>query len=346
MKLIDFRSLDKKAQAEVRRRAILDYKSMSPKNKSKLAKRYHVTPNVMAKWIANYEKIGSKSFAQDKRGAARYQNTTLNKQQQNWLKKQLLTKTPEDFKLPFSLWTRKLVAQIASEKYGRKISETTIGAYLKSFGMTPQKPILKSYKQLPQRITAWLTQEYPKLVLRAKHEKFLLFWGDETAVRSSDQIGCGYSIRGKKPVQKQAGYRFGINMVSAINNSGNSRFMLFFGKMNSKKFIVFLRKLIKNQCHKIVLIIDNASYHKSALVKGFAAKHTDKLELVFLPPYCPELNPDEYLNNALKQKLNHRPKAKSAKELRKTVRYEMRKMQGSKKTMRKLFGHNSVRYAA
>lgn len=77
--------------------------------------------------------------------------------------------------------------------------------------------------------------------------------------------------------------------------------MLFSGKMNGKKFVEFLRRLIKGQRQKITLIIDNATYHKSALVKAFATKNAEKLELIFLPPYAPEINPDEYLNNALKK---------------------------------------------
>ena len=89
--------------------------------------------------------------------------------------------------------------------------------------------------------------------------------------------------------------------------------MLFSGKMNGEKFVEFLRRLVKNQKQKIMLIIDNATYHKSAVVKAFETKNAEKLELIFLPKYAPELNPDEYLNNSLKQKLNHSPKAKSPK---------------------------------
>ena len=116
--------------------------------------------------------------------------------------------------------------------------------------------------------------------------------------------------------------------------------------MNGKKFIEFLRRLIKRQKQKTILIIDNAPYHKSAVVKAWAAKHADKIELVFLPTYTPELNPDEYLNNALKQKLNRRPKAKTPKELVKSVSYIMRNMQGSKTAIKNLFRNEKVKYAA
>lgn len=257
-----------------------------------------------------------------------------------------MNKTPEQFQFPFALWTRKLVAEVIFKKYRIRVDVSTAGEYLKGFGMTPQKPILKSYKQQSEAVRAWLDKEYPRVVQRAKAQDSLIFWGDETAVRSRDQVGKGYSLRGIKPVQTQGGYRFGVNMVSAINNSGNSRFMLFTGRMNGKKFIEFLRRLIKQQRQKIMLIVDNAPYHKSALVKAWVAKHADKIELVYLPTYTPELNPDEYLNNALKQKLNHRQKAKSQKELGKSVTNIMRTMQGNKTSIQNLFHHEKVRYAA
>lgn len=346
MNKIDFRKLSKDAQAEVRRRAIRSYLSMGRKNKLKLSGMYEVTQNTITKWIKNYDELGEKSFSCDKRGAKAFQNSALNKQQQNWLNKQLVNKTPEQLQFPFMLWTRKLVVDVIFRKYGIKVDVSTAGEYLKCFGMTPQKPILKSYKQQPEKVRMWLDQQYPQIVARSRTEKSLIFWGDETAVRSKDQVGRGYSPRGIKPIQMQGGYRFGVNMISAINNSGNSRFMLFKDRMNGRKFIGFLCRLIKQQKHKIILIVDNAQYHKSALVKAWAVKHSDKIELVFLPTYTPELNPDEYMNNALKQKLNHRQKAKTPKELTKSVSSIMKAMQSDKNSIKNLFCHEKVRYAA
>jgi transposase len=220
MDKIDFIKLSKEKQSEVRRRAVYSYLSMHPRNKSKIAKLYQVTENIIKKWLDNYEQFGEKSFEIDKRGAKKFQNTSLNKRQMNWLEKQLVNKAPEQLKFPFALWTRKLVAELIEQKFGIKVDVSTAGEYLKNFGMTPQKPILKSYKQQAQPIREWLDVRYPQVVERAKAQKALIFWGDETAVRSRDQVGRGYSLRGIKPVQTQGGYRFGVNMVSAINNSG------------------------------------------------------------------------------------------------------------------------------
>jgi transposase len=346
MDKIDFRKISKVAQAEVRRRAVYSFLSAGRKGKLKIAESHHISYNTLEKWIVAYDTKGKKSFAEDKRGAKAFQNCSLTKRQLNWLKKQLFNKTPEQFNFPFALWTRKLVAEVIFNKFGIKVDVSTAGEYLRKFRMTPQKPILKSYKQQPEAIKAWLDNEYPLVAMRAQEQGALLFWGDETAVRSADQVGRGYSPIGKKPVQTQGGYRFGVNMVSAINNSGNSRFMLFKGKMNGKRFIEFLSRLIKNQKHKIILIIDNAPYHKSALVKAWAAKHADKIELFFLPTYAPDINPDEYMNNALKQKLNHVQKATTQKQLTRSVSSIMKTMQANKESIKNLFKHEKVLYAA
>ena len=53
---------------------------------------------------------------------------------------------------------------------------------------------------------------------------------------------------------------------------------------------------------KIFLIVDGSSIHKSKKVKAFLEKDEAKsrLELFFLPGYSPELNPDEWVWNSVK----------------------------------------------
>ncbi len=43
----------------------------------------------------------------------------------------------------------------------------------------------------------------------------------------------------------------------------------------------------------MLLIMDNAAYHHSANLDAFLDRHRDRLELLILPPYSPELNPIE-----------------------------------------------------
>ena len=54
---------------------------------------------------------------------------------------------------------------------------------------------------------------------------------------------------------------------------------------------------------KILLILDNAPYHKSETVTEFVKANEDRLRLVFLPAYTPQLNPIEQQWNVLKRML-------------------------------------------
>ncbi len=48
------------------------------------------------------------------------------------------------------------------------------------------------------------------------------------------------------------------------------------------------------------MVWDNIRPHKAVAVRSFVAKNHRRLSLEFLPPYSPELNPDEWLWRYLK----------------------------------------------
>jgi transposase len=81
-------------------------------------------------------------------------------------------------------------------------------------------------------------------------------------------------------------------------------------------------------------------------VNGWLAQRHDKIELFFLPPYSPELNPDEYLNNTVKGRLRNQPSASTHSELHSQLTKVMRSAQKTPVLIRNLFKHPAVAYAA
>ncbi len=73
---------------------------------------------------------------------------------------------------------------------------------------------------------------------------------------------------------------------------------------NSAAFIVFLEELlIKRYPRKrIILVMDNASYHKSASALAALSLFEDRVIVIWLPPYCSDLNPIECFWRYLKDK--------------------------------------------
>jgi transposase len=58
-------------------------------------------------------------------------------------------------------------------------------------------------------------------------------------------------------------------------------------------------RLIRDAHRKVYLILDNLNVHKSRDVRLWLDAHRQQIEVFYLPPYSPELNPDEYLNGDL-----------------------------------------------
>ena len=65
----------------------------------------------------------------------------------------------------------------------------------------------------------------------------------------------------------------------------------------------------------------------------------------FLPPYSPEINPDEYVNRALKTDIRSRAPAKIESLKKRTQRF-MSKMANSARKILTIFEIEQVRYAA
>ena len=213
-------------------------------------------------------------------------------------------------------------------------------------GMTPQKPLARAKERSPAAVAAWLEQHYPAIAKRAKSEGAAIYWGDETGISNQDQIGRSYAPRGATPVVVRTAKRVTQSMISAVSNRGLMRFMLYEGALNADHFIGFLRRLIRDAGQKVFLIVDNLKVHHAAKVTAWAAAHAHEIELFCLPAYAPDHNPDEYLNNDLKQKLRQRPQPASKDELLKSTRAVLPAIQRSPRRIQTYFKPQPVQYAA
>lgn len=124
------------------------------------------------------------------------------------------------------------------------------------------------------------------------------------------------------------------------------RFMLYDGALNATRFVTFLRRLVKDAGQKVVLIVDNLKVHHAKSVKAWVAAHGHDIELCYLPAYAPDHNPDEYLNNELKQKLRQQPQPSSKDQLLKNTRAVLHAIQRSPRRIQAYFKPQPVRYAA
>jgi hypothetical protein len=135
-------------------------------------------------------------------------------------------------------------------------------------------------------------------------------------------------------------------MISVISNEGWLRFMTDQGNRHGALFPVFLRQLLRGATRKIDRIADRLKAHDTAEVQRWLAEHTDKIELVPLPTYSPELNADEYLNNDMKGDIKAVGLSPNQEELRSLIQTFMRKLLHLPDHVMSYFLHLCVAYTA
>lgn len=339
--MADARKLDHKTLTELRKRAVNSIlKGASPEDVAKILEVNRVT---VYGWLARYREGGLSALKANKRGG---RPKKLDGKALKWLFDTVSTKNPLQLKFAFSLWTSKMIGQLIYQKFGIRLSKASVCRLLNQLGLTPQKPVWKAYQQKPDEVKRWLKKEYPAIRTLAKKMRADIYFEDEAGVRSDFHSGTTWAVKGKTPQVISTGARFGLNMISAVNAQGKFRFMIVKGSVGAKTFIEFLKRLIQGSKKMIFLIVDGHPSHRAIVVRKFLETVKNKMRLFFLPPYSPELNPDEAVWNDVKNNAVGRKAISSPKDLQDTVTSHLRMIQKSPERVIAYFGSESTKYAA
>jgi transposase len=309
------------------------------------ARTFRASLRAVSKWRRLDREGGLRALTLKRRGR-RPGEGRLNAKRAGRIRSLIVGKMPDQLTLSFYLWTRAAVASLIAREYGIEVSLVTVGRYLRAWGLSPQKPVRRAYERNEAAIARWLKQEYPAIARQARRDKAAIYWGDEMGLRSDHVTGTSYAPVGHTPVIRATGQRFGCNMISAITNKGALAFMVFQGKFKAPVFVEFMKRLLKQIDGRIYLIVDGHPVHKSGTATRFAANHSSRLRLIRMPGYCPELNPDELLNQDVKTNGLGKSRPTNRTELMATVRSHLYRRQKQPQVITNLFREKHVRYAA
>ncbi|MEU7687639.1 helix-turn-helix domain-containing protein, partial [Streptomyces spectabilis] len=105
--------------------------------------------------------------------------------------------TPEQLLIGGPLWARPLAAELIRMVTGVAMNERGVGKWLHRHGFSPQRPDRRSYRQDQTKVNAWLRDEYPTIVARAKTEKAVEAWADQCGLRSDTAPpGRSWALKG------------------------------------------------------------------------------------------------------------------------------------------------------
>jgi transposase len=337
----DGRALDHKTLTELRKRGVAAVQAgESPED---VAATLGVNLRTVFRWLAEYRRGGWGSLDAHKRGG---RPPKLDGRALRWVYKTVTDKNPMQLNFPFALWTTPMVQTLILDRYGVRLSRSSVSRLLNQLGLSAQRPLWRAYQQNPDAVQRWLTQDFPKIQRRAKREGAQIFFADEAGVRSDYHSGTTWGKRGQTPIVASTGARFGINLISAVSAQGQLRFMITKGRVTATVFVEFLKRLLLNTTSQIFVIADGHPAHRAKLVERFVATQQRRLALFILPPYSPELNPDEYVWNDLKNHGIGRKMITSPTQLRQAVLSHLRQLQKLPHIVRGFFRSPTTRYAA
>ena len=96
----------------------------------------------------------------------------------------------------------------------------------------------------------------------------------------------------KDPIVKHAPTRKSISLFGAVYAATGKMVSMTTTVFNAETFLLFLKKLLRSKAkgRKLLVVLDNAKYHHAVMLKPWLERNKTKIELLFLPPYSPELN--------------------------------------------------------
>ena len=193
------------------------------------------------------------------------------------------------------------VIDYVKNSYNITYSRSGMANLLNELGFSYKKP-----KLIPSEIDLVKQEEFIELLerfLENKPEMEPILFYDSSHPSYETNLDYGWFKKGQDIVIPNHGKRGTVNISGAVDLESLDVIVNFPEKVTSESTIATLKKIESQYPNeqKIHLILDNAKVHSSKMVQDFL--RTSKINLVFLPPYSPNLNLMERIWGLLYRKL-------------------------------------------
>jgi len=161
-------------------------------------------------------------------------------------------------------------------------------------------------------------ESYLELLSETPKEEPILFM-DSAHPTMATKVVCGWIRKGQDKRIKQTASRTRVNITGAIDLSKMSMVSCCPEYVNAESTVAFFDqiKAAYPQAPTIHIILDQSGYHRSQLVRDAAVKMN--IELHYLPPYSPNLNPIERVWKVMNERIRNNVFFLSAKEFREKI---------------------------
>lgn len=149
----------------------------------------------------------------------------------------------------------------------------------------------------------------------------VILFQDECSVRFFPTITRMWSLKGQQPRVSTHGGRRRQHLIGAVDPLEGRIHVALSKTLKAGEFQHFLEGILNRyeNASKIMIVMDNARAHHARVLKPFLENNKHRLELVYLPPYSPELNPIERFWKYMRKQVTHNTFYNSFKEFLKAL---------------------------
>jgi transposase len=205
--------------------------------------------------------------------------------------RRLVCASPRDFGFARATWTRELLAKSLYRFARVRVSPATIGGMLTRLGARWGMPRPRVACPWPRRRRQARIRAIRRLVAGATVDE-PVFFEDEVDIHLNPKIGPDWMLPRQQKLVMTPGQNQKRYITGALKSDGNDLVFVQSTRKNSDLFLALVAKLMRSYstARRIHIVLDNYGIHSSKRVRQFLADYAPKIELHFLPPYCPEEN--------------------------------------------------------
>jgi transposase len=189
------------------------------------------------------------------------------------------------------VWTCARVAKVIFEEFGVRYHKDHVGRLLKELQWTPQVPVTQAIQRDEQAIQRWRDEVWPQLQQRARRERRVLVFEDESGFYLLPAVVKTYAPKGQTPVIRAKLTRDHLSVMGGMTPQGKVYTLVRQESLTGLHSVEFLMHLLRVAGQRLLLIWDGSPIHRRAVVKEFVASTKGRIWLEALPYYAPDLNP-------------------------------------------------------
>ena len=253
---IDLRKLDKDALFKLRKQVV----SLKGKGYSggEIEHLLRIRSNRVSEIWRKYQKCGKEGLKPGVPGRKQGEKALLNEPRQEEIRRMMIENTPDELKMPFSLWTCQVAIDCIKRKYYIRMPVRSMTNYFKKWGFICKAPIRSDEYRKNKAFICFMEEDFPGIVRRAKSENVGIYWFCENRIDDT-------------------------SIFAAVTARGTARFSFFSGRITQEKFIFLMSQLIRYADRKVFFIAADTACFRGKKVRTWLKNNRKSIEVFYHP---------------------------------------------------------------